>query len=553
VSNHQKAIAIGEILDGRYEIESLIGRGGMGHVYLAKDLKLRTKRWAIKECLVSGSDAQQFIEEAEMLAKLNHPQLPHLFDYLSPNLMGYAYLIMDYIEGPTLQDRFNHHRNQLTAPTIARIAIQICDIFHYLHSFKPESIIYRDLKPSNVMIDEQLHVRLIDFGIARHHTLGQDADTVQLGTVGFAAPEQFSGKQTEPSSDLYALGAMMYYLLSGGEFAYRRRKQLSEIREDIEQAFSEMIERLLQENPRDRYASAQEVRQQLLKLFPEEHLPLHSTNREHSSQHIASVHVTPKLIVIGGLYAGVGTTFACISIARSLHALEVPHALIEHPANEPDLYMLLYGDRHAPASYRYIAEVIKREPGNIHLKHWESGYTTWVPISPEGYDQPWSNEDTFHMLYAIQKPITIWDISTNWQDPSVMKLCQSADEIIIVVDASPGKINRPSTQKHLQFIDKYRTEGKSIRFLANRESNSHRKQDWLSALPAAPVDTCPEVPYTDIKLATSKGECVQDQPLIQEQLFSAFFSLLQQIVPQKKIELKPFKQSSLLKKLIGMK
>jgi serine/threonine protein kinase len=215
-----KHAAEGDTLGGRYRIVSLLGQGGMGRVFLAEDLKLKGKKWAVKECLHVGSDVQVFLEEAEMLAQLQHPQLPQLVDYFASDTGGFAYLVMDYIQGPTLQDLFERGGRELAVDRVVNYSLQLCELFHYLHSFRPKAIIYRDLKPSNVMINEHDRVRLIDFGVARHFTLGKHADTLQLGTIGFAAPEQLVSAQTDFRSDLYTLGAMMYYLLSRGQYMY---------------------------------------------------------------------------------------------------------------------------------------------------------------------------------------------------------------------------------------------------------------------------------------------------------------------------------------------
>jgi serine/threonine protein kinase len=545
VKQNHKSLNIGDTLDGRYLIEGWIGRGGMGNVYLAKDLKLRSKRWAVKECQIPQDQVESFSEEAEMLAKINHPKLPQLIDYWVSPEHNYTYLIMEYIEGPTLQDRFIQSGNSYDSIGVARIAIQICEIFDYLHGFQPKPIIYRDLKPSNVMIDAQQQVRLIDFGIARHYTVGQDADTVQLGTIGFAAPEQYAGSQSEITSDLYALGALMYYLLSGGEFAFRRRRPLHEWCQNVNFAFSQIIEQLLQESPQDRYHSANEVRKHLLDCFPQLKFTSHLSDAIVQNSQITNITVEPKLIAVGGLYSGVGTSFVGISLARCLNTLEIPHAYVEHPLNEPDLYMLLYGDKHAPKNYIFLSEWIKQRSTLSHPIHWEDGFTTWVPVSPHGFEQNWNNEDTLQLLHKIKKPISIWDISTQWREPSVIKLCQIADEIIVVVDASPGKINRPSSQKNLEWVLKLRAEGKSVRFLANRESTHSKRIEWMTDFPMGEISKCPEIPHSLVQSAMTKGICVQDDKAISGELVKAFGVWIQIFVSKERIHKLPLSSGTI--------
>jgi serine/threonine protein kinase len=524
-------ISIGDVLDERYVIESLIGRGGMGNVYLAQDLKLAYKKWAVKECELTGYYAHQFAEEANMLAKINHAKLPHVIDFMTSADGKYGYLVMDYMEGPSLQDYFNEKRSQIEVSLVVHIALQICDIFNYLHDFKPHPIIYRDLKPSNIMIDEYEQIKLIDFGIARHFSTDKSEDTIQLGTIGFAAPEQFHGKQTNPRSDIYALGALIYYLLSSGVFAYTRRFKLHEIRNDVDQSLSGLVEQLLAENPDHRFDTIRTFQQALLKLYPQHDLTSHQLEAKSSAKAPHRTHGSSKLVVVGGLYAGVGSTFISVSLARCLHAESVPHALIEHPTNEPDLYSLLFGEMHAPSSYVFVADMVKSNSSIDRSKLWEAGHTAWVPIPPQGFSKPWSVEDNYQLLFGLKMPVLVWDISTNWHDECTRKLCELADEILVVVDASPGKIRRPSSQRTFDLFDTYRALGKSIRFIANREERTHSYPSWVSSLPSLPIEYCAEIPSQYMKQAIQKGNCAQDQPHILEQLKGTFMPLIQKLLP----------------------
>ncbi len=349
-----KQSRVGTCIGGRYRIESLLGQGGMSHVYLAEDLKLKGKKWAVKECLpFEADDMTFFLEEAEMLARLQHPQLPQLVDYFTTE-DGKGFLVMDYIQGPTLQDLFEEKGRELPVAKIVHMAFQLCDLLHYLHTFQPRPIIYRDLKPSNVMLNEHNQVRLIDFGVARHFKHGKQSDTMQMGTIGFAAPEQFLGLQTDARTDLFTLGSMLYYLLSGGQYAYITQKPLEQIRPDLPEALTSTVRLLLQEHPQNRCQSAMEVKMRLRSIYLESTLAPEALN-----QHTPFITSAPdKLIVIGGLFAGVGTTFMAITLARILHSMHIPNALVEQPTIEPDLYMLLYGDSKAPKDYPFASNLI---------------------------------------------------------------------------------------------------------------------------------------------------------------------------------------------------
>jgi len=207
-------------LNNRYTILSLLGQGGMGAVYKAEDARFAHRLVAVKEMSQSGFDTQrveettaQFKQEANILASLNHPNLPSIYDHFMEN--GRWYLVMDFVEGVTLEQYARQAPNGvLPADEVLNIGIQLAKVLYYLHT-RPSPIIFRDLKPLNVMITPDENVYLIDFGIARLFKQGQTKDTVAYVSQGYAAPEQFMDAQTTPQSDIYSLGATLHQLLSG--------------------------------------------------------------------------------------------------------------------------------------------------------------------------------------------------------------------------------------------------------------------------------------------------------------------------------------------------
>ena len=211
----------GTVLQGRYRIIRQIGGGGQALVYLAEDTNLGSLR-AIKELTpdpnASPQERQvaydQFQREAQILAGLNHPNLARVWDHF--RVGGNAYLVMDYIDGQTLQEIVDQTSGFLPEAAVLRWAGQLCDVLDYLHRQHPP-IIFRDLKPSNVMLDRSDTVKLIDFGIVRHFKAGKTADTVSMGTPGYAPLEQHGQGQTDARSDIYALGATLYHLLTRHE------------------------------------------------------------------------------------------------------------------------------------------------------------------------------------------------------------------------------------------------------------------------------------------------------------------------------------------------
>ena len=208
------------MLKQRYRIIAPVGKGGMGAVYKAEDTQLGNRLVALKEMSQSGLSPQEqkeaadaFRQEAFMLARLQHPNLPNIFDHFEEN--GRWYLVMSFIEGETLEDYLDHIQGKkLPLEEVLQIGTQLCTVLGYLHNQQP-AIIFRDLKPANIMRTSDGHIYLIDFGIARHFKPGQARDTAYYGSMGYAPQEQFGRAQTTPRSDIYSLGATLHQLLSG--------------------------------------------------------------------------------------------------------------------------------------------------------------------------------------------------------------------------------------------------------------------------------------------------------------------------------------------------
>jgi len=203
----------------RYFIMSKVGAGGFGSVYKAMDRQSGDRLVAIKEVRLLGLHPQAMIEatsafqrEVSVLSHLDHPQLPRLYEHFQTP--GHWYLVMDFIAGETLEEYQSKEPNRrLLLSEVLNIGIQLCTVLHYLHSQQPP-IVFRDLKPANIMRTSTGQLYLIDFGIARYFKPGQAKDTVALGSPGYAAPEQYGKAQTTPRADIYSLGAVLHQLLT---------------------------------------------------------------------------------------------------------------------------------------------------------------------------------------------------------------------------------------------------------------------------------------------------------------------------------------------------
>lgn len=255
-------LEIGSIVDGKYKILSKIGQGGMSTVYLALNERAN-KSWAVKEVRKDGMAdfeviKQSQIVETNLLKKLNHPNLPSIIDVIDKE--DCFLIVMDYIEGNPLSDAIKA-KKRLPCEDVIEWAKQLCDVLEYLHTRKPP-IIYRDMKPANVMLRPDGSVMLIDFGIAREFKEQNVEDTTCLGTRGYAAPEQFGGHgQTDARTDVYCLGATIYHLVTGhnpSDPPY----EMYPIRH-WDPLFSSGLEKIIikctQKNPEDRYQSCAEL------------------------------------------------------------------------------------------------------------------------------------------------------------------------------------------------------------------------------------------------------------------------------------------------------
>lgn len=252
--------AIGSVIDDKYEILKEIGRGGMSVVYLAMDKRLN-KQWAVKEIRKKGSGkndeivVNSLLAEANLMKRLDHPALPRIVDIIDNGVT--IYVIMDYIEGESL-DKVLHEYGAQPEAQVVGWAKQLCDALSYLHAQNPP-IIYRDMKPANVMLKPEGNIKIIDFGIAREYKEQNLADTTVLGTRGYAPPEQYSG-QTDARSDIFALGMTMHHLLTGvdprnGEPYAPVRQWNPELSEGIEL----IIDRCVEPAPENRYQSCADL------------------------------------------------------------------------------------------------------------------------------------------------------------------------------------------------------------------------------------------------------------------------------------------------------
>ncbi|HHX65840.1 MAG TPA: protein kinase [Chloroflexi bacterium] len=273
-----KPLAVGTLVKGRYIITRLVAGGGMAWIYEVEErLPNGTARvWAMKELRIDADDnhtAEEsrhlFEQEANILVQLDHPNLPQVSAYFQQN--GRSYLVMEFIHGESLEKRLERANAPLMESEVVDWAVQICDVLSYLHT-RPRPVIFRDMKPSNVMVTPEGRAMLIDFGIARTYKSGQRRDTISMGSENYAAPEQWGKAQTDPRADIYGLGATLYHLLTNvpplPAFVPTPRVPVRQYNPAVSEATAAVIERAMSEDREQRYPTAAAMGEALLEAMP---------------------------------------------------------------------------------------------------------------------------------------------------------------------------------------------------------------------------------------------------------------------------------------------
>jgi len=272
-SPHPRQLQAGVTLANRYLIQEVIGIGGMGSVYRARDMHFPnvTKLVAVKEMINTAPDPlvretiiQNFEREANLLATLHHFAIPRIYDYFS--VESRSYLVLEFIHGKDLEAILNETNGFLPEHQVLNWAIELCDVLDYLHKHKPDPIIFRDMKPSNVMINHNGSIMLVDFGIAKTFQTGIKG--TMIGTEGYSPPEQYRGEAT-PSADIYALGATIHHALTRRDprleppFSFSERP-IRRINQNVSVEMEAVVNMALEYNPENRFRSAADMKQAML-------------------------------------------------------------------------------------------------------------------------------------------------------------------------------------------------------------------------------------------------------------------------------------------------
>ncbi|EFH89759.1 serine/threonine-protein kinase [Ktedonobacter racemifer] len=328
-SEEETPFLVGE----RYLILAQVGLGGFGAVYKVLDTQEQNTVRALKQINLRNLTPQQAIEatdafnrEVSLLSQLTHAHLPRVYDHFTDP--EHWYLVMGFIEGQTLESYLESQgapgHSAQPAPLLAfeeifSIALQLCDVLSYLHTRQPP-VIFRDLKPSNIMRSPSGQLYLIDFGIARHFKPGQARDTIPFGSPGYAAPEQYGKAQTTPASDIYSLGALLHHLLSGEDpaenpfkfapsYAYRQAG-VTEL--------ATLVERMVRLDTTERPSTIAEVYHEILRIARNQ--GIRTASLILSSNQQARPHTPTQPLGMPGTAPGAGQVQVQVQAPTSKHS-----------------------------------------------------------------------------------------------------------------------------------------------------------------------------------------------------------------------------------------
>ncbi|QUI21257.1 protein kinase [Vallitalea pronyensis] len=470
---------VGSTHFGKYRVLEEIGRGGMSRVFLAENVKLGNK-WAIKR-IEKKDSVINLLAEPSMLKDLNHALIPRIVDIEEDE--DYLYIIEEYVEGVTLKEYRQQH-STIDEPTIIHFGKLLCQVLDYLHSRKPYPIIYRDMKPGNIMITENQSIKLVDFGIAREYKNHGDTDTVLIGTHGYAAPEQYnSAWQSDARTDIYSLGVTLYYMATNRNLSKPPYKILP-LREFglYSQGLERVISKCTNFNPDDRYQSIEELEQDLDALAQPKEDKKQTLYQGIKPQTIGVISLTPRA----------GSTFLSVNLASALAHRNILVSLIEFPYNEPYIYDLIGVSNYTTISYYPVLQEINNN--NMIYRDEITVIDDIMYLIHDPTREPidhWDDDKSTKLLYAAKDSlISIVDIGYHYS--LIEPILHEFDLIFVMYHAMPPEIM--ANYRLFEKIMAYGRKRNNVRFILNNDNEGIHKKELHQYLGIKPDLSIPRLP-----------------------------------------------------------
>lgn len=506
---------VGRIYFDKYRVIKEIGKGGMSNVFLAENIKLGN-RWAIKRIKKSGSPIN-LLAEPSILKDLNHPLIPQIVDIEEDT--EYLYIIEEYVEGINLQE-YKNQNGDINENIIVDFAVQMCDVLEYLHSRKPYPIIYRDMKPGNIMLTEGNKIKFVDFGIAREYKYSSNTDTVLIGTRGYAAPEQYGLGQSDIRTDIYSFGVTLYYLISGNNLSSPYKVLSLKEYGNYSDSLENIIEKCIRIQPDERYQSVTEIKEELLQMID---------TKKSQVQRVYSV-IKQKTIGVMSLTKRAGSTFFATNLAAALGDKNLLISLIELPYDNPYIYDLVGISNYNELTYYSILNEINNNKNVERDRITTINNIMFLVRDPtRGKIDNWDDNKTMKLIYSAKESlISIVDIGHNYD--KIESLLPEFDLIYVIYDAMPPDLM--ANYGVLEKIESHNRKYNNIRYVLNNDNAGINRRSLNNYLGIKPNVTIPRLPAELMYRSAYKKKFPYQEKKLKSIFDDEFVSVYSELLPK---------------------
>ena len=470
------------IIGERYQVVHKAGEGGMGELYLVRDLKLNGAMRALKILKWADREQERWIEqEAYILTRLQHRCLPNIYDFTTHQFR--PYLVMEWIAGIHLGQLLDEQSKSLHLSYIYYVANDVLEALSYLHAQQPP-IIHRDLKPSNIMLAKDGTIKLIDFGISKQ--LGSShGSTALFGTRGYSSPEQLSGKVTDERTDIYSFGALLLRMLgldpckwlSGGKVERTLLRRLSAFPKGLK----ELIVDCLQEQPQHRPTSIDDVLSRMKKL---QVLNSHTDRKDAA----ANVYYAGKRIAVASTHQGAGASLIALSLCELYEDSALSYALIEHRLDDGELSF-----RYRESDHNVNDTVLVDE----QLECAAVGRGRYFMVNQldaiSFEDERLQRTIELVSTTALQHDVIV-DYSSHWSEKAIESIVQHSDLILLVDSPWMMKQSPRSLYRLNQLLQQANRHGVAVHWVHNRDQSFQGRLSWRRLAGELATYRIPELP-----------------------------------------------------------